>query len=205
MPKLKLLAGRRPREKSKLVLGGPDALGFWTWDAERDCVWADTFVALLFDIDPEDAEAGVPLSVFAAQIHPPDQSRVLASFRAEARQDGHMALEYRVRASGGGLRLVLSRGRFSYDHRGRPLSGHGIIVDISDLQSRDGDRAPAGPLAEDPPETSLDRAAAAAIAAFQAIGPLNDPGLTARAEALLFEIGRRLATQEAEDERQRLN
>ncbi|MCJ2065517.1 PAS domain-containing protein [Methylobacterium sp. J-088] len=205
MPKLKLLGGRRPRERSKLVLGGPDALGFWTWDAERDRVWADTFVALLFEIDPEEAEAGVPLSVFAAHIHPPDQSRVLASFRAEAREDGHMALEYRVRATGGGLRLVLSRGRFAYDHRGRPLSGHGIIVDISDLQARDEDRTPAPPLAEDPSGTSLDRAATAAIAAFQAIEPLNDPGLTARAEALLFEIGRKLATQEADDERKRLN
>lgn len=179
-------------------------LGFWTWDAERDCVWADTFVALLFDIDPEEAEAGVPLPVFAAHIHPADQSRVLASFRADIREAERTAIEYRVRAFGGGLRLVLSRGRFSYDHRGRPLSGHGIIVDISDLQARDGDRASAGTMAEDPSGTSLDRAAAAAIAAFQVIDPLNDPGLTARAEAVLFEIGRRLATQEADDERKSL-
>lgn len=205
MPKLKFPDGRRLREKSKLVLGGPDTLGFWTWDAKRDCVWADTFVALLFDIDPEKAEAGVPLSVFTANIHPPDQSRVVAGFRADTREAERTAIEYRVRAFGGGLRLVLSRGRFSYDDRGRPLSGHGIIVDISDLQARDGDRASTGTMAEDRSETSLDRAAAAAIAAFQVIGPLNDPGLTARAEALLFEIGRRLATQEADDERKRLN
>jgi hypothetical protein len=182
-----------------------DTLGFWTWDAKRDCVWADTCVALLFDVDPEEAEAGLPLSVFASQIHPTDRPRVLALFRSEGREDGRGGVEYRVRGADGSLRLVLFRGRFTYDHHGRPLSGRGIVVDISDLQPREADRDPAGTFDEAPSTELLDQAAAAAIAAFQVIGALNDPGLTARAEALLFEIGRKLALQEVADERSRLN
>lgn len=205
MPKVKPFVSRSVRERSKFALDRRETPGFWSWDAQRDCVWADTSVALLFNLDPEEAEAGLPLSVFASHIHPTDQPRVLALFRSDRREDGGGAVEYRVRGADGGLRLVLFRGRFTYDHLGRPLSGRGIIVDISDLQAGDADRAPAGMFDAAPPTVLLDQAAAAAIAAFQAIGALNDPGLTVRAEALLFEIGRKLALQEATDERNRLN
>lgn len=205
MPKVKLLVGRGVREKSKIALDRRDTLGFWTWDATRDRIWADTVVAQLFSIDPEEAEAGLPLSNFATHIHPPDRARLLASFRSDGREDGSAGLEYRVRAADGGLRLVLSRGRFAYDHLGRPLSGRGIIVDISDLEARHERSNPAGPAEEGFAASLLDQAASAAIAAFQAVGALNDPSLTARAEALLFEIGRKLATQEAAEERKQLN
>ena len=200
MPKLKSLDGPRRREEFQIALDAGDAVGNWSWDAATDCIRANVFVALLFNLDPEEAEAGLPLASYAAGIHPTDQSRVLTGFR----DHGPDMVEYRVRSADGIERWVLSRGRFTYDHRGRPLRGHGIVVDITDLQPGMRDQDPMTALAEEPVETPLERAAAAAIAAFQAITPLDDPGLKARAEALLFDIARRLATQEAIESR-RLN
>lgn len=204
MPKLKLPGGRVVRERPKIALDRRECLGWWDWDANSDLIRSDTVAALLFGIDSEEADAGLPLSLLAARIHPADRPRVLTSFRRAAPDTGSASLEYRVGTADGGVRWMLSRGRFVYDHHGRPISGRGIIVDISDLQERGEDRAPGG-IMEDVSESVLDQAASAAIAAFHVIGVLNDPSLTVRAEALLFEIGRKLALLEAAEERRRLN
>ncbi|SDN16134.1 PAS fold-containing protein [Methylobacterium phyllostachyos] len=204
MPKLKTLVGPSRLKEFQVALDACDVVGNWSWDAGTDHVRSDTFVALVFNVDPEEAEAGLPLSAYAAGIHPTDRTRVLTAFRNRSPDSGPAVVEYRVCSADGIVRWVLSRGRYSYDSVGRPLRAHGIIVDITDLQARDGDEA-FGDQAEEPVQTPLDQAAAAAITAFQAIVPLNDPGLTARVEALLFEIGRKLATQEANEARTRLN
>ncbi|PVY88535.1 hypothetical protein C7388_14327 [Methylobacterium radiotolerans] len=62
----------------------------------------------------------------------------------------------------------------------------------------------------DEPETHLgkaplDRAADHIIAAQQAIVEMQDPNLKAQADALLLALGRKLAQQEVENGRQRMN
>lgn len=205
MPKLKTFDGPSHWEELQVALDASDVVGNWTWDAGSDRVRADTFVALLFNVDPEEAEAGLPFSAYAAGIFPTDRSRVLTEFRKRSWDSGPAVVEYRVCSADGIVRWVLSRGRFSYDHLGRPLRGHGIIVDITDLQARAGDVEAIEAGAEEAAETPLELAAAAAITVFEAIAPLNDPALKARAEALLFEVGRKLAAQEALEARTRLN
>jgi len=204
MPKLKTSDGPSRVDGFRDALDSRDVIGSWTWEAGTDHVRADTFVALLFNVDPEEAEAGLSLSAYAAGIHPTDRTRVLTGFRKRAGDTGPLVIEYRVCSADGMVRWILSRGRFVYDSFGRPLRGHGIIVDITDLQERERD-AEFGSETEEPAETPLDQAAEAAIAAFRAIAPLNDSRLTARAEALLFEIGRKLAAQESNEARTRLN
>ena len=205
MPKLKTHDAASPWEDLQVALDACDVVGNWTWEAGSDHVRADTFVALMFNVDPEEAEWGLPLAAYAAGIYPEDRTRVLNGFRTRSRESGPAVVEYRVCSADGVVRWVLSRGRFSYDHLGRPLRGHGIIVDITDLQTRDGDEDALGARTEEPAETPLELAATAAITAFQAVADLNDPGLKARAEALLFEIGRKLAAQESHELRTRLN
>ncbi|MCJ2138307.1 PAS domain-containing protein [Methylobacterium sp. J-026] len=201
MPKLKSLDGPSRRKEFQVPLDARDGVGTWTWDAASDRVWADGSAARLFNLGPEEAEAGLPLSAYAAAVPTLDRARIRAAFRKYVRDGGPAVVEYRVSSAGGALRWVLLRGRFSSDHLGRPVRGHGIIVDVTDLNARDGD---ANPVA-DPGETPLERAADAAISAFRAVDALNDPGLRAWAEALLHEIGRKLAAQQAAESRANLN
>ncbi|MDF2601212.1 MAG: hypothetical protein K0Q54_4035 [Methylobacterium brachiatum] len=163
------------------ALDALDVIGNWSWDAASDCIQADMFVALLFNVDPEEAEAGLPLGTF-----------------------GLYAIEYRVRSADGVTRWVLGRGRFLFDHRGRPVSGSGIIVDITDVRMGEMQAGPAevADLRAEPP---LERAADFAMAAHRAICELQDPALKARAEALLLDLGRRLAEQERRTRRAHMN
>jgi hypothetical protein len=53
-------------------------------------------VARLFDVDPEEAEAGLPLSAYGAGIHAADRSRLLTTFREAARNSWPYVSEFRV-------------------------------------------------------------------------------------------------------------
>ena len=154
MPKSKILAHSIRATGFQGALDALDVIGNWTWDGASNCIRSDMFVALLFNVDPSEAEAGLPLDTFADGIHPGDRDRVLAGFLDRGRDGGLYAAEYRVCSADGVTRWVLARGRFLNDHRGRPLSGSGIIVDITDLRVGEGggggDAAPGFSEAEPP-------------------------------------------------------
>lgn len=206
MPKWKSLDASIGPPAIQGVVDALEVIGNWSWDAASKRARADRFAARLFDVDPEEAEAGLSLSAYGAGIHAADRSCLLTTFREAARRGRPCVTEFRVCSAGGGVRWVLARGCFSRNHRGRPIGGCGIVVDITDLRTNDGDVAFAPSetvfLIGEPP---LERAAAAAMMAYRAIGAVQDPGLKARAEALLFEIGRKLAAQELAGQRTLLN
>lgn len=177
-------------------------IGTWEWDCVSDLAQADAFVALLFNLDPEEAEAGAPLSYFIEGIHPEDRQRVLALVERSAQEGSSYVTEYRVCSADGVTRWVLARGRFSCDHLGRPRNGRGIIVDITQMRAGENAVDIADAYGTERP---LERAADHALAAQQAIVELQDPALKARADALLFDLGLKLARQEVRDRRKFMN
>jgi hypothetical protein len=189
----------------QVALDAPATVGTWAWAAGTDSAAADAVVALLFGLDPDSAEAGLPLTAYLAGIHRADRTRVLAQFRLSAR-DGHpFVAEFRVRSRACETRWVLSRCQFSYDHRGRPVQGRGIIVDVTSLHGKGGVHDPIAGAALVTGGSPLERAADSAMVAHQDVCDLQDAGLKARADELLFEIGRRLAGEQARERRHRLN
>ena len=203
MPKPRVLAGRTCPAAFQAALDAMDVIGNWEWDATTDRIRADAFVALLFNLDPEGAEAGLSLTAYVAGMHPEDRQRVLARIRKCAKEGSAYIAEYRVCSADGLTRWVLGRGRFCHDHIGRPLSGRGIIVDITRMRMAEGRAEPASNiLAVEPP---LERAAEYAIAAHQAVAELQDPDLKALADALLFSLGCKLAQQDAHEQHERMN
>lgn len=206
MRKLNSFIGPGLPTNRKVALNALDVVGTWSWDARTDQVIADPYAALLLNVDPDEAEAGLPIEAFTAAIHPSDRPRVVAAFRKGAR-DGNRPYvrEYRVHAADRGLRWILTRGRFFCDHLGHPTHGRGIVVDITALRSTEGDGAAIEPELARVDDSPLDQAAAAAIATWQAVAPLNDLELTAHAKALLFEIGCRLAAEEVARRRNHLS
>ncbi|MCJ2021778.1 PAS domain-containing protein [Methylobacterium sp. E-065] len=202
MPRTKSPLRQTCPEAFQVALDALDVIGRWEWDAITDGVRSDTFVALLFGLDPEDAEEGAPLAAYIDGIHADDRERALTLIRRSAREGSAFLTEYRVISADGRTRWVLARGRFSTDHAGRPLSGSGILVDITGMRmgedALDEADAHAG-------EAPLDRAADHAIAMQQAIVELQDPELKACADAVLMALGRKLAQQEVGDRRRRMN
>ncbi len=202
MSRSKLLAVGTSPNAFQSALDAIDVIGRWTWDAATNKARADAFVALLFNVDPEEAAVGVPLPAYIDAIHADDRERVLASIRRSAQEGGAYLIEYRVTSVDGQMRWVLARGRFISDHDGRPLSGSGILVDITRMRLSEGTSGEVETTVEDAP---LDRAAEHAIAAQQAIVELQDAELKVHADALLMAVGRKLALREVQDRRRRMH
>ncbi|WCS25630.1 PAS domain-containing protein [Methylobacterium sp. NMS14P] len=202
MRKLISLAGRTCLAAFQQALDTIEIAGSWDWDIPSDLVRADTFVALLFNVDPEEAAIGLPLSAYIEGIHPEDREHVHALIRQCIDEDTPFVAEYRVRSADGVTRWVLDRGHIMRDPAGRPTRGRGIIVDIT--WSRTGKLTPtASDLASS--VSPLEEAADHALAAQRVITRLQDPILKERADALLLAVGRRLAQQELKDRLRRMN
>jgi len=203
VPKLKLVDIQTRPTALQQALDAVEVAGTWDWDIVSDSVRADTFVALMFNVDPDAAATGVPLSAFVDGMHPDDQEHVHALIRRSIDEDTPFLAEYRVLSADGVTRWVLDRGYTVRDASGRPIRGRGIIIDLT--RSRTGTRAATGgelhPLCMPP----LERAAELLLAAQQSLAQLQDPNLKARADALLLEVGRKLAQQELQARRRHMN
>jgi hypothetical protein len=202
MPKTRSLGVQPSPETFQNALDALDVIGRWEWDAATDRVRSDAFVALLFNLLPEEAEDGVPLSSFVDGVHADDRDRVLALVRRSAQEGSTYLTEYRVNSIDGRTRWVLARGRFTSDADGSPLVGSGILVDITRMRMSEGTFNEAESF---PDEAPLDRAADHAIAAQQAIAEMADPELKVLADALLIVLGRKLARREVQERRRHMN
>jgi hypothetical protein len=190
-----------PSASFQLALDALDVIGNWEWTAASDHARVDPFVALLFNIDPEEAELGIPLAAFIDSIHVEDRQRILTLIRQSALEGSAYLAEYRVCSVDGQTRWVLARGRFTCDSAGRPLGGRGILVDITRMRLseeafEEGDAPAASP---------LDRLAELAIATRLTIDELQDGDLKRLADALLLGVGRRIAQRQVQERRRSMN
>ena len=185
------------------AIDAADVVGSWDWDIPADRLTADAPVSLLFNIDPDLGEAGVPFAAFEAGIHPDDRARVASLIAERARAGRSYLAEYRVRSADGETRRVLARGRFRTDAAGRPHRGRGIIVDITPGRIEEDAPAVEAPGAPDSP---LERAARSFLEGHRCLEAVPDAAPLRRlADLLLFETGRALAAQESRARRRSLN
>ncbi|MBY0397164.1 MAG: PAS domain-containing protein [Thermoleophilia bacterium] len=202
MPKTRAPVGQTCIEAFQIALDSADMIGHWAWDPATDRVRVDALVALLFKVDPTEAEAGIPMAHYEAAIHADDRDRVVGLVRRSVAAGSSYVAEYRVISVDGRTRWVLARGRFTSDRDGRPTGGRGILVDITALRA--GEEI-GGAAAPGTGETPLDRAVEHALAAQRALAALGDPALKAEADALLMALGRRLARRQVAERRRLLN
>lgn len=185
------------------AIDAADVVGHWDWDIPADRLVADALVALLFNIEPDLAEAGVPLAAFEAGIHPHDRARVVRLIAEHAWSGRSYLAEYRVRSADGVTRWVLARGRFHRDGAGRPLRGRGLIIDITRARIDEGASAVESC---DAAGTPLERAARSFLDGYKLLDEVQDqPQLRRFAEVLLFETGRSLAAQDDRARRTSMN
>ena len=202
MPKLRIIDGQTCPTAFQRALDTIEVAGSWDWDIPSDLVRADTFVALLFNVGPEEARVGLPLSAYIDGMHPDDREHVHALILRSIEEDTPFVAEYRVLSADGVTRWVLDRGYTIRDASGRPVRGRGIIVDITRSRTGRLTCAADAPNLLIPP---LERAADLVMDAQQAITELQDPMLKAQVDALLLSLGRKLAQQEVQERRQSMN
>jgi hypothetical protein len=184
------------------ALDAQDVIGSWNWDIAADRVHADALVALLFNVNPDSAEAGAPLAAFAAAIHPEDRERVTSLIGASAREGRSYVAEYRVCSADGVTRWILARGRYQIDAAGRPFRGRGIVIDITPSRMSEDAYVRTG---RDGALHPLERAADHCVAAHRALVDEDDAHLKLLSEMLLFEVGRKLAKRESGRQRKSMN
>ncbi|WP_306307429.1 PAS domain-containing protein [Methylobacterium sp. B1] len=117
------------------ALEASGGVGFWMWDILRDEARADPVSALLFNISPARSRAGVSLAELLEAVHPDDQPHISQVILDCVRTGGSYTAEYRVCSPEGRLRWLFTRGHFYLDQDGRPSTGRGVIVEISDSKS----------------------------------------------------------------------
>ncbi|QRE72882.1 PAS domain-containing protein [Methylobacterium aquaticum] len=179
----------------------PDALiasqvGTWETSFAIDRTFSDATTAALFGLDPDEAAKGLPLAAYARSIHPHDRAAFNDKIGRVREHGGLYVVEYRTIPALGDLRWVLARGRYQRDKHTGEITGRGIVIDITEnkLDGRIEDRAFF--ITEEAAESPLDRAAACAIQARQAIDEVDGPeglGLRRSVDALLLALGRALA------------
>ncbi len=175
------------------ALEASGGVGFWMWDILRDEARADPVSALLFNISPARSQAGVSLSEILKAVHPDDQPHISQVILDCVRTGGSYTAEYRVCSPAGRLRWLFTRGHFYLDQNGRPTTGRGVIVEISDSK-------PAGPAFAERDGTTIDDplslTADLCLSLHNTVSQLGDAALVALTETLLLEIGKRLADRE---------
>ncbi|MEE7504951.1 PAS domain-containing protein [Methylobacterium mesophilicum] len=202
MPKTNAPVGQTCLEAFQIALDSADMIGHWSWDPATDRVRVDALVALLFKVDPIEAEAGIPLAIYEGAIHADDRARVVGVDRRSVAAGNSYIAEYRVISVDGRTRWILARGRFTRLSAGRPKGGRGILADITGLRARAETGGATAPVIG---ETALDRAVEHALAAQDAVAALGDPALKAEADALLLALGRHLARRQVAERRRLLN
>ena len=106
--------------------------GIFTWCLDTDTLYADSAVANLFGLDPEQTVGGLPIADYLTWVHPDDKG-ALARRISQAVVDGQpYNAAFRIVDPMGKIRLVMSFGRCFRDKIGNPAHYAGIIHPIDD-------------------------------------------------------------------------
>jgi hypothetical protein len=175
------------------AIAASGGVGFWMWDILADVARADPVTALLFNISPARSRAGVSLSEILEAVHQDDRAHMSHVILDCVRSGGSYTAEYRVCSTAGHLRWLFTRGHFYLDRDGRPTTGRGVVVEISDSKSagtafaqRDGSTI----------EDALNKTADLCLSLHNTVTQLGAPHIVALTETLLLEVGRQLADRQ---------
>lgn len=174
------------------------ALNIGTWDdtPQTGCVRGDATMARIFGLTEAEAEAGITWERLSAIFHPEDLAQDTTQRRRVREEGGFFAWEHRIIPAPGVVRWVLARGHFERRADGT-MHGRGIVIDITDIRTDGQVDPPAGFLgAPDPPGSVLEQIADHALRIWELMRDVNADEakrLSPLIEALLYELGRRLA------------
>lgn len=122
----------RSEERLSLAINGTSLVGTWDWDIVNDSVTADERFATLYNLDPQRAGLGLPISEFLHAVHPDDARRVRDEIAAALRTSEAFESEYRLVAGDGSIIWVVASGRPRLDAAGKPYRFPGVTFDVTE-------------------------------------------------------------------------
>src|SRR5690349_12555838 len=129
-----LRASRLARElrasEARLELAASAAgLGLWTWNAANNHFWATQPALAMFGIE---RDAGIHLARLRSMIDAPDLARIETAWQEATAKGTEAEVQFRVRSPDGTSRTLAARGRSEADERGRVVSAHGVLRDVTE-------------------------------------------------------------------------
>ncbi|SDV47762.1 PAS domain-containing sensor histidine kinase [Chitinasiproducens palmae] len=124
---------RDATERVDLALSAGAVLGSWLWDVGSDCLRIDRRLGELLDVDPDEAELGIPMDGLVRAIEPEDRRAFSDGLGQALEVGGPFRLAFRLR-TGGTLRWIEAVGRID---RGEGADGArrarapGILLDVT--------------------------------------------------------------------------
>ncbi|WP_395397738.1 PAS domain-containing protein [Novosphingobium sp. BL-8A] len=110
----------------------PGASGTWDWDIAADRLTVDACFAELYDIDSEEAAAGLPTGAFFKAIHPDDRPRMRIAVAGILAGAEFFSKEFRVIAPDRAILWMHARGHAHFDENDAPVRFTGLLVDVTE-------------------------------------------------------------------------
>ncbi|MBX5160550.1 MULTISPECIES: PAS domain-containing protein [unclassified Rhizobium] len=111
--------------------------GIFTWDLATDTVYADSALANLFGLDPEQTISGLPIIKYLDRIHPDDKPSVAKAISDSVMTGDPYRHDYRVFDGSGQMVAVAAFGRCFRDQAGNPSQYAGIVFRTTDHVQQD--------------------------------------------------------------------
>ncbi|MDH6273088.1 MULTISPECIES: PAS domain-containing protein [Rhizobium] len=111
--------------------------GIFTWELATDKVYADSALANLFGLDPEQTLTGLPVIRYLDRIHPDDKPSVAKAISESVITGNPYRCDYRVFDRSGQIVAVAALGRCFRDEDGNPSQYAGIVFPTNDHVQRD--------------------------------------------------------------------
>jgi len=107
----------------------PDA-GLFTWDLNTNLLYADSALAELFGLDPDETAHGLPVQSYLDRVHPQDAPALAKQINDAIIAQHPTVQEYRSRRSDGSYVLVTAFGRCFRDRLDNPVHYAGIVMPV---------------------------------------------------------------------------
>ncbi|MFS8048202.1 PAS domain-containing protein [Rhizobium sp. BR 314] len=111
----------------------PEA-GIYTWDIEKNLVFADAALASLFGLDPAESAHGLPIEAYLDRVHPEDRPPLAKVIHNTIVAETPQQSTYRVRDKNGVYHWVAAFGRAFRDRADNPTLYSGIVVPATQVE-----------------------------------------------------------------------
>jgi PAS domain-containing protein len=110
--------------------------GIFTWDIERNLLFADRAVALLFGLDYDCTLRGLPLEAYMARVHRGDRSGLAKVISETIMADIPQRDTYRVQGADGRYRMVAAFGKAFCDANDLAVLYSGIVIPLAEVEGQ---------------------------------------------------------------------
>jgi PAS domain-containing protein len=107
--------------------------GIYTWDIEKNLLFADGALAVLFGLDPEETVKGLPLEAYLARVHAEDRPHLARVISETIIADVPQHDTYRVKGGDGHFRRVAAFGKAFRGPEGTAVLYSGIVVPAQEV------------------------------------------------------------------------